>query len=237
MAERGLLYNPFLVSLESAAMVRLPALPVFTLLLTASIAAAQSEPGVGIAVFRGGVKVGALDLPPPPTQPFAYRIPDFDPAMRDTFEFVIGSTNTSAQGGNTNGSTAAFLADDGLLTGEVTLMGKESELDPVHHFVTAVNVLDGSGYLFVEQENMNLLEVADMLTSLYQQMYLVLNPDERFSPTTLRSGALPAPEDYTTTATIDGAWLSIADIQEQVFQQTRCHVELGANVYRPAGCE
>ncbi len=177
------------------------------------------------------------DSPPPEPELIGFTIEGFEPSMLDTFHFFIGSMYDLGASSGSGSAVAMIDAEQGVMWAQ---MGKESipGHGPVHRYGGAVNVLDGRGYLFLTHETMNLQEAASMLSSLYRQMYMTLNPGASpLRPFRLHTQG-PDP-DYTLeeNVVLDGQWLSIKDIQEQVFQQTRCHLELRDDIYAVASCE
>lgn len=195
--------------------------------------------------------LGSLEAPPSlaisgptanlDTALVSFALTGFAPSMIQDFEFFIGSVHHdgAGSGATVNGAGVSMINDiAGVIWAEIARPALPGH-GPAHGFGAAVDLRDGSGYLFLQQEQMNLNEAASMLTLLHQRMNKVLNPNAPLLPA-VRVGSVvraPDPGHLEETLTIDGQWLSIAEVQEQVFQQTGCRLELDSSVYYVGGCE
>lgn len=161
----------------------------------------------------------------------AFQIPDFDPNDLGRYLYYFGMFSESG-----NGSGTAYPDRNGYVEYE---LHQRPGMEPMKTFLYAVHVETGAVEVFIDQSDISLNTAVMVLTNLQ----INANPRRVFDSDAERIARMArhfgqGEPEIGTQRRLDlyGNYLSLEDLQEQIFQQTRCNVELDVDVFYIASC-
>lgn len=158
-----------------------------------------------------------------------FQIPDFDPEELRTRFWHVGMFSDSG-----NGSGTLYPDDTGYAEFERSSRVGET---PMQTFLYSVHAETKEAQVFIDIDDLTVNKAVEVLNNLGINSDNRPVPGQAFGARMARrfSGPPPAIGDELHLG-LYGDYLSVEDLQEQIFQQTRCNVERDDGVFYLAGC-
>jgi hypothetical protein len=164
----------------------------------------------------------------------AFQISGFDPNDLGSHLYHVGMFSESG-----NGSGTAYPDRNGYVEFELP---QRPGMELMKTFLYSVHVETGTVEVFIDQRDLSLNEAVMLLTNLQmnarplQQRFSGFDPERTARMSRHLSQGLPEIGQQRRLG-LYGEYLSLEDLQEQIFQQTRCNVELDVDVFYLASCD
>ncbi len=164
-----------------------------------------------------------------------FQIPDFNPDDLYTHDYHVGMFSDSG-----NGSGTVYPDDNGYAEFELTTHPGQT---PWRTFLYAVDVETGELQVFIDVDDVPVNSAVMILTNLALNSGVntvsrrgIAGPS--FGPDRpRRRPVMPLPIGDELRVNLYGDYLTIEDLQDQIFDQTRCRIELDAGWYYLTGCD
>lgn len=194
---------------------RREAVPVTVTPITTSDAQRET-PGMR-AFVTGGANIpdSTTSMQESTVQVLVFQIPDFNPEDLYSHRYHVGMFSD-----NGNGSGTAFPNDDGYVEFEHRTFKGEN---PMETFLYSVQVDTGEVRVFIDVDNVSVNTAAGVLTNLALNSRAELGQrtvGDRRPPRMI----MPPPEAYTRKVRWSGDYLTLDELQEEIYAQTRCDV-------------
>jgi hypothetical protein len=162
-----------------------------------------------------------------------FQISEFDPNDLGNHIYHVGMFSESG-----NGSGTAYPDRNGYVEFE---LHQRPGMEQMKTFLYSVHVETGAVEVFIDQRDLSLNEAVMLLTNLQMNG----RPLQRFSGFDPQRSARMSRHFSQGQPDIGqqrrlglyGEYLILEDLQEQIFQQTRCNVELDVDVFYLASCD
>jgi hypothetical protein len=161
---------------------------------------------------------------------FGYQIPDFDPDDLYTHLYHFGMFSETG-----NGSGTVYPDTDGYVEYEMTRHSRESEMQT---FLYSVHAETGEVRAFIDIDDLTVNMAVGILANLALN---ARSNTERYAQRANAGFARPASRMPLEIGNqhrlgLHGDYLTLEDIQEQIFSQTRCNVEEDIGRYYLESC-
>jgi hypothetical protein len=194
-----------------------PVRPVLTIPIGKSPAQPDSN-GTGL--------VSVISREPRDTRTISLQLPEFDPADLETHVYKVGFFSATGSG---NGSAYPDL--DGLIEAQLppptqTLENGRLVEKPWHMFFYSVNVDTGEVQLFMDLHDITVNQAVHALSSTLSNAEMQFTRSAEAFRARMRANPprVPDPIGDALRLSVTGAYLTVEDVLEQIFQATRCDV-------------
>jgi len=150
---------------------------------------------------------------------YGYQIPDFNPDDLYTHHYHFGMFSETG-----NGNGTAYPDTDGYVEYEINRHGQENEMQT---FVYSVNAETGEARVFIDVNGISVNKAVSILTNVAMNARMNAQRSRQVGSGMLPRGAFRIPSEIGNQLRMDlhGDYLTLDDIQEEIFRQTRCNVE------------
>lgn len=164
----------------------------------------------------------------------AFFIPDFNPADLATHSYHVGMFADGASISGT-GSGTVFPDDAGYVEFETEARQRADEWQ---HFLYAYDVATGDVQMFIDIADLTVSAAVRMLNLVSMNVRAGVFGDVReWSQRNRLHQRDQLPVAGERRLSLFGDYLGFEDLQEQVFRQTRCHIENDDGAFYVAACQ
>lgn len=159
--------------------------------------------------------------------PFSYQLPDFSAGDGQAHIYKIGFFSANGTGNGT-----AFPDESGLIQESLPRSGIFSDTD-FQAFVYAIDATTGAVKMYMDLTDITANKAAQLLTNVEMNARSALGGDP-LQPWERITAPLPAGDERKLD--LRGEGLSIDDVLDQIYLQTRCDVVEKGGLFTTAAC-